>query len=61
MFTHLAHHARHDSTGYDKRIQNKTHNCCEPTKAQGSKAKPASRVSTAQSKQSEGESDTKAG
>jgi hypothetical protein len=48
-------------TGYDHRFQNGSHDCRGPTKAQGSKAKPASWVSTAQSKQSEGQGDTKGG
>jgi hypothetical protein len=47
--------------GYDNRIQNRSHDCCGPAKAQGSQAKPANRVNTAQSKQREGQSDTKGG
>jgi hypothetical protein len=35
------------------------HNCCGPDLAQGSKGKPASRVSAATSEQSEGQSNTK--
>jgi hypothetical protein len=41
-------------TGYGNHIQNEPHGCCGPTNAQGTKAKPSSWVSTAQSKQSEG-------
>jgi hypothetical protein len=56
----LAHHTYCDK-GYDNNIQNGPHNCRGPVKAQGSKAKLASRVSAAQSNQSEGQSDTSDG
>jgi hypothetical protein len=49
------------SARYDHLIQNVSHDCREPAKAYGFMAKPASRVSATQSKQSEGQSDTKVG
>jgi hypothetical protein len=63
MFTRpqLLERCAHYSTGYDNHIQNKPHNCRGPAIAHGSKAKPATRVSATQSKQSEGQSDTKDG
>jgi hypothetical protein len=54
-------HIGYDSMGYGECIPNGPHDCCGPTKAQGSKTKPASQVSAAQSKQSEGKRDTKGG
>jgi hypothetical protein len=45
----LTHRALY-SMGYDNRIQNGTHDCRGPAKAQGTKGKPNSRVSAAQSK-----------
>jgi hypothetical protein len=56
----LAHHSLY-STGYEKNIQNGSHDCRGPAIAQGSKAKPASQISATQSKQSERQSKTKGG
>jgi hypothetical protein len=52
MLTHpqlLAYRALYN-VGYGNRIQNVLHDCRGPTKAQSSKAKPASQVSDADSK-----------
>jgi hypothetical protein len=46
----LTHHASYDNTGYGNRIPNRPHDYREACKTQGLKAKPASRVSVAQSK-----------
>jgi hypothetical protein len=54
----LAYHSLYN-VGYDDRIQNRPHYCRGPAKVSGSKAKPASQVNAVQSKQSEGQSDTK--
>jgi hypothetical protein len=56
----LAYHALYNA-GYGNRIQNRPYDCRGPAKAQGSKAKPTNQFSVAQSKQSEGQSDTKCG
>jgi hypothetical protein len=56
----LAYHALYN-VGYGNHIQNGAHDCCGSAKAQGSKAKPTSRVSAAQSRQNEGQSDIKGG
>jgi hypothetical protein len=61
VYTPLLLHAYHAlySMGHSHHIQNGSHNCRGPAKAQGSKAKSTSRVSAAQSKHNERQSDTK--
>jgi hypothetical protein len=54
----LTHHASYDSTGYGSHIPNGPHDCRGAYKTQGSKVKPARWVKVAQSKQSQGQSDT---
>jgi hypothetical protein len=56
----LAYHALY-SVGFGNHLNNGPHDYRGPAKAQGSKAKPTSRVSATQSKQSVGQSDTKGG
>jgi hypothetical protein len=48
------------NVGYGNHMQNRSHDCCGPAKAHGSKAKPASQVNATQSKQSKGQSNRKA-
>jgi hypothetical protein len=57
----LAHHASYNSMGYESRIPNGPYDCRGARQAQGSKAKVASQVRATQSKQSEGQSDTRGG
>jgi hypothetical protein len=57
----LVHHAIYDSMGYNCHIPNRPNDCREACMAQGSKVKPTSRVRATQSKQSEGQRDTRGG